>query len=48
MRLQRLLDLSQAADGDIFQRQLVELANEMEFGLVSGVVVMLVAGLRRR
>ena len=39
MRLQRLLDLSQAADGDSFQRQLVELANEMEFGLVSGLVV---------
>lgn len=39
MRLQRLLDLSQAADGDSFQRQLVDLANEMEFGLVSGLVV---------
>ena len=39
MRLQRLLDLSQAADGDSFQRQLVELANEMEFELVSGLVV---------
>jgi DNA-binding CsgD family transcriptional regulator len=39
MRLQRLLDLSQAADGDSFQQQLIELANEMEFGLVSGVVV---------
>jgi DNA-binding CsgD family transcriptional regulator len=39
MRLQRLLDLSQAADGDSFQRQLVDLANEMEFGLVSGIVV---------
>lgn len=39
MRLQRLLDLSQATDGDSFQRQLVELANEMEFGLVSALVV---------
>jgi DNA-binding CsgD family transcriptional regulator len=39
MRLQRLLDLSQAADGDSFQRQLVDLANEMEFGLVSALVV---------
>ena len=39
MRLQRLLDLSQAADGDSFQRQLVELANDMEFELVSGMVV---------
>lgn len=39
MRLQRLLDLSQAADGESFQRQLIDLANEMEFGLVSGVVV---------
>ena len=39
MRLQRLLDLSQAADGDSFQRQLVELANDMEFGLVSALVV---------
>ena len=39
MRLQRLLDLSQAADGDSFQRQLIELANEMEFELVSGFVV---------
>ena len=39
MRLQRLLDLSQAADGDSFQRQLVELANEMEFDVVSGLVV---------
>jgi DNA-binding CsgD family transcriptional regulator len=39
MRLQRLLDLSQAADGDSFQRQLIELANEMEFGLVTGLVV---------
>ena len=39
MRLQRLLDLAQAADGDSFQRQLIELANEMEFGLVSGLVV---------
>ncbi len=39
MRLQRLLDLSQAVDGDSFQRQLVELANEMEFELVSGLVV---------
>ncbi len=39
MRLQRLLDLSQAADGDSFQRQLIDLANEMEFGLVSALVV---------
>jgi DNA-binding CsgD family transcriptional regulator len=39
MRLQRLLDLSQAVDADTFQRQLVELANEMEFELVSGLVV---------
>lgn len=39
MRLQRLLDLSQAADGDSFQRQLIELASEMEFGLVTGLVV---------
>lgn len=39
MRLQRLLDLSQAADGDSFQRQLIELAAEMEFGLVTGLVV---------
>jgi DNA-binding CsgD family transcriptional regulator len=39
MRLQRLLDLSQAADGNSFQRQLIELAAEMEFGLVSGLVV---------
>lgn len=39
MRLQRLLDLSQATDGDSFQRQLIELANEMEFELVSGFVV---------
>ena len=39
MRLQRLLDLSEAADGESFQRQLIELAGEMEFGLVSGLVV---------
>jgi DNA-binding CsgD family transcriptional regulator len=39
MRLQRLLDLSQAADGDSFQKLLVELANEMEFDFVSGLVV---------
>jgi DNA-binding CsgD family transcriptional regulator len=39
MRLQRLLDLSQAADGESFQRQLIDLANEMEFGLVSALVV---------
>lgn len=39
MRLQRLLDLSQAADSESFQRQLIDLANEMEFGLVSGSVV---------
>lgn len=39
MRLQRLLDLSQAADSDSFQRQLIELAAEMEFGLVTGLVV---------
>ena len=44
MRLQRLLDLSQAADGDSFQRQLVELANEMEFELVSGLVVTEMSG----
>ena len=44
MRLQRLLDLSQAADGDSFQRQLVELANEMEFELVSGLVVTEIPG----
>jgi DNA-binding CsgD family transcriptional regulator len=39
MRLQRLLDLSEAADGESFQRQLIDLGNEMEFGLVSGLVV---------
>jgi DNA-binding CsgD family transcriptional regulator len=39
MRLQRLLDLAQATDGDSFQRQLIDLANEMEFGLVSALVV---------
>lgn len=39
MRLQRLLDLSQAADSESFQRQLIWLANDMEFGLVSGLVV---------
>src|ERR1700712_5653631 len=39
MRLQRLLDLSEAADGESFQRQLIALANEMEFGLVSALVV---------
>lgn len=44
MRLQRLLDLSQAADGDSFQRQLIELANEMEFELVSGLVVTEIPG----
>ncbi len=44
MRLQRLLDLSQAADGDSFQQQLIELANEMEFGLVTGLVVTEIPG----
>src|ERR1700748_1562957 len=44
MRLQRLLDLSQAADGDSFQRQLVDLANEMEFELVTGMVITEIPG----
>lgn len=34
MQPQRLLDQSDASDGEAFQRQLIELAKEMDFGLL--------------
>ncbi len=44
MQLQRLLDLSEINDGDVFQRELIDLAASMDFGLVTGIVVVEVPG----
>ena len=39
MRLQRLLDLADAPDAASFERQLVEIGQEMDFGVVTGLAV---------